>query len=712
MKETLIQWGLRGIIFIAILCSLNKAYSEEAGEDQGTPSASSPSIEGEEKKEGEAIATSFVIGITPELQIVDLDTGSSKATEYRSLPEGLYIDQFLFHYGSQTQEFRSEIERFYPVTHLIDDGHGGLNYRRYGLLDMGIEASKFPHDYGPTYLGDISTQRDIYNLRFKFTPGDRLIISTNFSIEERDGKRPIAMENLTVSDSTAILELAESTDYTTTTIDLGMEYIDDIMDIQLNNSLQIFSRNLRDEIRWDNPYEAGATGKAMAADDYIVQTLSIRPSIRLTDNMKFINNLLYSKVTSDITLVPFSTAGIGEPFQQNVLDTDVRSLTFSSILSTKPLSDVRLNIKFRYNTYKNDTPGIEDTPSYVMLDGDSDTFIRYPRMPRYVSYNTRSIGFDGAWHLTNRLALDAGIENKNTLRSEREVEKENEKRLFFSVHSAILDNLYGRFGYAYSRRRGNYDPAYYNTVYDPDPANNVTQHPLMRSFDLSERDTHTVKASFDYSPSAPLNIGTALSLFTTDHPDVTIGRNHSNGEAVSLHAEYALLGGLVVYSEYFYDRRRIEGSYTWTFDSGLTYPQDPNPQYSDFTAPVREEIEDVTSTYAVGFDYDIDKWLSFAGRYNRYDYEGSSRSFPEINSLTDTYELSVSYRLIRALYPLSPLSDARITAAYYIENYSRDDYALDNFPDAGPDAGIDSFLGIREPDYKLHVISVSLSLSF
>ena len=691
------------------------AYSQQTEKNQG-----------EEKREGvptpadalEGTSTEEVrdsaLEISTRFQAVSSDTGSSKAKEYRALPEGLYIDNLLFYYGNETQEFGGEVVRAYPLMNLIEDGHENLNYRRYGLLEVGIDIRKFPHDYGAASSNDVSTQRDAYDLLLKFTPGDRLTISTNLSVEDRKGKRPLTVESLTgiVSDPTAIIEIKEPVDYTTTTLDLGMEYKDELVDIQLNNNLQIFSNSLRDTVVWDNPYVGGATGKAKVADDYIVHTLSFRPSIKLTDSSRLINNLSYSKVTNSIDLIPFSTGGIGDTFQRNTLDSDVRSLSFSSTLTTRPLSDVKLNIKYRYNAYKNDTPKIDETPSYVMLDGDSISLIRYPRTARYTSYSTKSIGLDTTWSLTSRLAFDAGVENKDTSRGEREVGKENEKRLFLSLRSVLSDTLSGRFGYTYTRRRGDYDPAYYKVTYDPNPANDVTQHPLMRAFDLSGLDSHTVNASLDYSPVDALNLGTTLSLVITEHPDVTIGRRHSQGESASLYAQYTPFTGILLFSEYFYDRREVEGGYAWTFNNARPYPQDPNPLYSDFTSPVQETVEDTDNVYILCLNYDIDKWLSATARYSKYDFKGTSVNLPEISSMTDTYELNVSYsphrRFYVSSYPLIHLKDLKITAGYYVERYQRTDYALDNFPDTG----IDIFLGIHEPDYVLHIFSMSLSLYF
>jgi len=704
-------------VLLLILLAAHAAWSQEAGDHQKPQDeikTQEPQQESEQKSQPEIEQTTLRFELSTRFQTVDLGTGSSKATEYRSLPDGLYIDNLLFSYGSRRQELEGDAARISPLTNLINDGYGDVAYRRYGLLSADVGISKSPHDYGAA-SNDVMTQRDTYSLLFKFSPGDRLIISTNLSVEERNGKRPLTVESLTgiVSNPTAIIEIKEPVDYTTTSIDLGLEYIDDIIDLQLNNNLQIFSNNLRDSVVWDNPYISGATGRAQTVDDYTVHTLSVRPAIQLTSNTKLVNTLSYSKVTNSIDLAPFSTAGIGESFERNVIDPDVRSLVFSSILSTRPLSDIRFNIKYRHSAYKNDTPVIEETPSYVMLDSGDSTLIRYPRIPQYLSYTVRSLKVEGTWTLTERLSLDAGIENKDTSRSDREVDKENEKILSLRIRSVLRDNLSSRFGYTYTRRRGDYDPAYYKVTYDPNPANDVTQHPLMKAFDLSALDSNALTAGLDYSPVDALDLGTTLSLTINEHPDVSIGRQHSQGESAAAHAQYALFKSLRIYAEYFYDHRRSEGRYSWTFNSALPYPQDSNPQYSNFTTPINGIVEDTNSVYIMGLSLDLNSGLSLDGSYSRYDSKGSSTDIPDVSYVTDIYELSASYSLSRKIdaFRLSPvrrLKDIRIQAGYYMESYQRTDYTLNNFPDTGTD----TFLGIREQDYDLHVFSLSLNLYF
>lgn len=657
--------------------------------------------------------------LSTRFQTVDLDTGSSKATEYRSLPDGLYIDNLLLFYGSRRQELQGEVARISPLTNLINNGYGDVTYRRYGLLSAGVGISKFPHNYGAV-SNNVMTQRDAYSLLFKFSPGDKLVISTNLSVEDRNGKRPLTVENLTdpaidPANPTAIVEIKEPVDYTTTSIGLGLEYMDDIIDLQLNNSLQIFSNHLNDSVSWDNPYISGATGRIQTADDYTVHTLSVRPAIQLTKNIRLLNTLSYSKVTNSITLVPFSTAGIGESFERNVIDPDVRSLVYSSLLATRPRSDIRLNFKYRHSSYKNDTPTIEETPAYVMLDSGDSTLIRYPRTPRYMSYDVNSIEVDGIWTMTERLSFDAGLKNKDTSRSEREVDTENEKSLSLRVRSALRDNLSGRIGYIYTKRRGHYDPDYYNLSYDPNPANDVTQHPLLRAFDLSPLDSNTVAAGLDYSPLDTLDLGTTLTLTISKHPDVSVGRQQSQGESAAAYAQYALFKSLRLYAEYFYNHRVSEGRYSWTFNTTtvLLYPQDPNPDYSAFTTPIATTLEDTDNVYTVGLNLDLDGWLSLDGSYSRYDSKGVSTDIPDVSYVTDIYELSAAYSLSKKIYafglsPVRRIKDIRMKAGYSMERYQRTDYTLDNFPDTGTDI----FLGIREPDYNLHIFFLSLNLYF
>ena len=718
-------------IFLITFLMVNTAYSqeeilytpatqmEEPGETLFTP----VEVEVEEilycpVREPEKPRGKFYAELTTTWQTIDLDTNSSKAQEYRTLTDGFYINSLTLNYEGQNQELSGKFGNIAPISNIIDDGYGNLNYRRFGIVDVSLGLAKFPHNYG----NDAESLRDNYDLKVKFTPGDRLIITTSLTIENREGRRPITLESLTTSAATptAIIEIAEPTDYTTASIDLGLEYTDSNLDLQLNNNLQIFTNTRRDEIIWDNPYQSGASGRAKTADDYTVHTLSFKPSVKISDDIRLINTLSYSKVTNSINLVPFTTVdGVGEAFQKDILDPDVRSLNVSSILTTTPFSDVKLNIKYRYNAYENDTPEIEEPPAYVMLDGSST---KYARIPRYTSNITRTLGIDGNWSVSDGLSIDAGIENRDTPRREREVEKENVKSAFLTINSILSDNLSGLIAYRYQRKRGDYDPTYYKTIYDPDPKNDVDQHPLLRAFDLSETDTHTVKAGIDFSPLDVLNLSASLSLTRGEYIDVIIGRKRSQAESASISAEYTPFKDFLVYSQYFYDRMTIESRYSWTYDSTLTasYPPETNPLYSSFIKPISETLEDTSDSYVIGFDYDALKNISIAGNLSRHTSTGTSVKMPTISSATDTFELKISYKIREEIYNKGfsyiQFKDLRVSAGYYFERYKRNDYALDNFPDP-VDAIVvsdpkDILLGVREPDYNLNIFSLSLAFYF
>src|SRR3989304_9125656 len=120
------------VSFLILLAS-HAAYSQEPQQEyeqksqEESPQESLPEIE----------PPIFRFELSTRFQTVDLDTGSSKATEYRSLPDGLYIDNLLLSYSSRRQEFEGEIVKASPLTNLINTGYGDVTYRRYGLLNAG-----------------------------------------------------------------------------------------------------------------------------------------------------------------------------------------------------------------------------------------------------------------------------------------------------------------------------------------------------------------------------------------------------------------------------------------------------------------------------------------------------------------------------------------------------------------------------------------------
>ncbi len=654
------------------------------------------------------ISTLQVSGKYQNLKIVK---DSPKIKEYRTIPEGFYLDNLNFFLGSGSQELSGDAGKLSPLTNLSQDGHWNLSYRRYGLLDVDMGLNRFIHDYGAP-SADVSTRRDINNLTFKFTPGDKLIISTKLSVEDRNGTRPLNVESLTkppVISPTAIFEISEPTDYKTTTIDLGMEYVDDSVDVQLNNNFQIFSNNQGDDVTWHNTFK-GSDDRAKVAGDYTVQTLTFKPSIKLSENITSVNTLSYSKVTSSIDLIPFTTVpDVSGSFLHKIVDSDVRNLTFSTALSAKLPSNIRFNIKYRHYAYKNDTPAIKESPAYVMIDGGTNE-IRYVRKPRYTAYFTDSIVLDSTWTPANRLFLNTSIENKDTSRDETEVTKQNEKKAAISLRSNISESLAWKVGYTYLRRRGHYDPTYYSTVYDPDPLNNITQNTLMRTFDLSELDSHNLSAGMDYFPIETLTVGISASYISDDHLNVTIGRISSATTSGSVYLQIVPLTALQLYSEYYYDIREIKGRYTWTYDSSLSYPMDP--QNTGFTTPVTGDLHDVANVFVTGFKYEPYDLLSITGRYTKNDFTGTDTRLPDVSNITDTYEINVSSKIGKENGDLSSaikgIKYIKITAGYYMERYKQNNYTLENFPISTTE----QFLGIREGDYQFRTISLYLSLYF
>lgn len=679
-------------------------------------------------------------------QSVDLNTDSSKAQEYRKLTDGFYIRDLSMQYETQEHELQGTLRNVAPLFNIIDDGYGGLTYRRYGFIDVNLGLSKFLHDYTNdakslytpvnqyTYRipesdtgarpFDASTRRDKYDFNVRLTPGDRIIVTTSLSLEDRKGRRPITLESLTASAAkpSVITEIAEPTDYTTALIALGLEYSDDIIDIQLNNNLQVFANRQPDQIIWDNPNpsQPGAYGSARTSDDYTVQTLSFKPSIRLSDNIRLVNSLSYSSVTNSIKLAPFTTADVEEnTFQRNTIDPDVRSLNVSSTLTTMLFPDIRLNVKYRYYAYENDTPEIKEPPAYIMLDGIS---AKYSRFPRYTSNITRSLGIDGNWFLSDRLSIDAGIEDKDMPRREREVKDQRVDSAFITFNSVFSQTLSALIGYRYEKARGNFDKTYYLSTYDP--LSEVNQHQLLQAFDLSDSDTHSAKTGINYLPLDILNLSASLSVSKGEHNDVMIGRKSSQSESASMSAELNPFKSLMLYGHYFHDKTTIESRYSWTFDNTLSgsdfYPFESDPLYPGFITPVSETIEDTSNSYVIGFDFEAFKQIIVTGNYGRTKSTNTSVHMPAISSSTDTYEFKISYRLRNAGYSYGnssmSLNDLRLSAGYYTEIYKRNDFALDNIPDPVDEILVsdpmDIFLGIRDPDYRLNIISLTLSFIF
>ncbi|HEY4644540.1 MAG TPA: MtrB/PioB family outer membrane beta-barrel protein, partial [Bacteroidota bacterium] len=224
--------------------------------------------------------------------------GSSKFTEYRDLPGGLFVNMFFLDFMNAE---RTSLLSFRGVNVGQQDQNFALEFGSRGMFMVELEWDQVPHNYTNTgrtvfsnpgsnelvmpdllqnrlrtilttdlnpgvagvqfdtsgvtslVLGsarpvDILSRRDKGKATVKYSPTEELDIRLQYSNERRSGTKPLG-GNFFFNP----IEVLEPTDYRTHVAKAGVEYARRGWSVQFGYSASIFDNNV-DVLVWDNPF--------------------------------------------------------------------------------------------------------------------------------------------------------------------------------------------------------------------------------------------------------------------------------------------------------------------------------------------------------------------------------------------------------------------------------------------------------------------------
>ncbi|MBI4714718.1 MAG: MtrB/PioB family outer membrane beta-barrel protein [Nitrospirae bacterium] len=665
------------------------------------PSEGTPSLEGEVSplEPPPPVPAEVHLSLTPKWRWIDLSPESYKAREFRILPEGPYLDRLDLSLSREDDTLNLSLHHLLLMEEfrngrIMEDSHGRLSWERYGLT--------------------LATPRDRQGLHFRITPSNTLALQLDLNLEERQGSRPLPTENVTALtaggkiDTTAVVELAEPIHDTTTTLSLSAEYLNGPLVLQLENRFQIFDNHQATEMTWDNPFR-DLSGRAKLPEDHWVQTLTVQPSYRFSDRWMLMNSLSYLQVSSRINLVSFSTdPDLGSPIPYPAIEPDVRSLFFHSALTGEISDNLSLKFRYRMNSYKNDTLILTPHPAYVILEEVVGT----ARTPTYLSYRKNIVEMEALYRPVRWGTLKGGIRQTVRSRDQREVTQGTERRYYLDLRGTWSEKLTGEAGYALLQvDQDPYNAGWLKTTYDP--LATETPHPLLRALDLAQSTSEEFHGGVTYYPFEVLSVGLRYTAENRTYPDTLVGRQSSEDRRTILDLQYSPADRFLAYGQATLRQSDFQGRYTWAFDPALSSPSQ-DPTYIAFRQPRTETVSDKTDDYLVGMEYTPTPLTRLTGQYLISWNRTADLLLPSTEYRYEEFSLEASRRIPRigAEFP----KDITLAVEYRYEHSTRTDYALDNIPGPGdppnPDSPDDLYLGIEDPGYTAHVISLSCTFAF
>ncbi len=506
--------------------------------------------------------------------------------------------------------------------------------------------------------------------------GPRWEYNVSFRREDRDGARRAGGAFFLRS-----AQLVRPVDYETDEVDATVAYNSRKLQVQLAYYGSTF-RNADESLTWENPFTAPVGDDrgqlALPPDNQFHQgTVSI--GYQFSERTRATGDVAIGRMEQDERFLPVTlNASLGPvSLPRSSLDGEVDTLTANLRLTSALTDKLRLNASYSYNERDNDTPQADYT--WVTTDAFLNTATR-TNLPYSYIRDTFKLGADYRFPKGSRLR--AGYEYDAYKRDFQEVEKAEEDSLWAKLKVRIDYKTHLTFKATHAER----DASGYSAVPEIGPPEN----PLLRKYNMADRDRDLVGVNASLSPTERLTLGAGLDYINDDYDKSEVGLTESREFNLSADASLALNEKTSM--SLYLNREKIESR------------QQGSQTYA--TADWSAQNDDTVTTVGIGVKYQaiedkLDIGADYARSHSRGEINVNGSGFPDLETELDTVKLYATYRL---------KDDVSLHAAYWYEHYDSEDWALDGV--APGTIGNVISLGETSPSYSVNALGLSMRYNF
>ena len=503
-------------------------------------------------------------------------------------------------------------------------------------LDSSLHAVKIERDW------------DIYSVGAGYTPNSNWAFDVNFRRQERDGKAvssgsfffDAAMFTSPVDDATDELEI--TTAYNADNWQLNLGYRGSFYD------------NDNSRLTWDNAYTAQApganTGRMSMAPDNDSHQITLAGSISLPRRTIVNGQISLGRMKQDENFLPYTSNALipTSSLPRNSPNAKVDTTNVNLRAVSSPWQKFTLQGEFRYNERDNKTS--ENTYNYVVTDlfnsTDSASNIAYD----YERYDYR---LRGEYRLPARTRLSAGYNYERDERTRQERNKTTTDRIWGQVRTKVPD-IADIDVKVYTEERDGSSYKQLNNVADP-------QNPLMRVYNMADRDRDGYKVHMSTYASERFNLGVEYEYNEDDYDNSRIGLQKNKYRRYGFDISYLLPRNISVYTSFYKERTKSRQTNSQTFS-------DP-----DWTG----RTEDTFYTNTTGIRYpDFMNRVDVSLEYNSArskskttnNTNGLGTEFPRIRSTLNQLKLGIEYPYNKSL---------TLGFSYMYEKFDADDWMLE-----------------------------------
>lgn len=527
---------------------------------------------------------------------------------------------------------------------------------------------------------DIFHERERLGLGFTAMPSQRWQYTLKYRHEIQEGTKTIGGAFLT---NAAILP--EPVDYVTDQLDAIASYSGSKWQAQFAYYGSFFS-NENESLTWQNPFtdlNNETAGQLALPPENQFHQIGVTAGYQLSPATRTTANLAIGRMEQDETFLPYTTnptiAGVG-PLPGSSLDGQVDTLNAKLGITSAVTDKLRLAANYVYDDRDNDTPQL--TYDRVV----TDVFLSGSRTNLPYSFTRSELKLSADYRFNRRIKFALGLDDDTHERTFQEVEETDEQTAWAKLKLQPRDDLDVTLKYAQSDRDG--------SAYEPVPEITPPQNPLLRKYNMADRERDQMSLYAAYTPHERIGIGFGIDTASDDYTASTLGLTESEDMSYSVDASLLVTRNMSAHA--FVTREEIEseqlGSQTFS------------------TADWSGDEKDTIDTFGVGLKFaaikdklDISADYVYSKSIGEIHVESVAPDppFPDLMTKLNSFKLYADYKV---------KSNLSVRLGYYYEKYETDDWALDG---VNPDT-ISNVLTLGEdsPSYDIDVITASVRYRF
>lgn len=602
---------------------------------------------------------------------------------------------------------------------------------------------------------DIEVTRQTGRFGFRWTPGPAWDIRLDFSNEDRSGAMPFG----TAINGFNTLELAAPIYYSTQNFSVSAQYAGRFDErrrwsVSLAYNGSLFHNDLT-SVTFDNPFRLTAPAGANTANEgrnslppsNDAHRLTFTGAIDLPFSARYVGSVSYGLMRQNEQFLPFTInpsilSSGGAPMTDlsllpaQSLNGEIEEVLINNLLTMRFGPHLTGTARLRHLDVRNNTP-LLFFPEYVRADGQRQNDDRQNYRPAYArttssfDLNWRpntawSLGASGAWERYDRDNRDADITNEYTGRVF--VDASPESTPWLRLRGSVLRA---------QRRYENYDALNNVGIIGYPPAGGgFLQNPLLRKFDMADRDRTRVDGSAEFAFDSGLVITPSLSWRTDEYSD-----NIANGGDLGLKDEGYWNGGIEVayplndsititlsYLREQYNRVLVNRQRGGTGSTGIACPAADTTGSPDcnWGSEISDYVDTIFGNSSIILSSNLE--LGLSGTYSRTSNTTDTYSlgsalvasvpqFPDVSNDFLRLDANLKYNLTDTLgQRLGWSGEISTELGYAYERNNMTNWATESMApymialDAGANRSL--FLDALNPNYDAHIITISLRMGW